>query len=135
MAKKTEIDKVKAAAEKPQMSTPPIDADWDFEKWDRASSEIWKPAEGEYLLGTYESSTMLPEELKKGDKDYDVLIHFIIDKETGNRISFVGGQMCDKFIAESAIGKGTRVFIRYMGKGETRDGNPVNNWDIRYQQG
>jgi hypothetical protein len=132
--KKTETEKVIDAAESmTEAVTPAIqyDPEWDFENFERASSEIWRPDEGEYVMGHYDGCVMLDKELTEFDEDVNV--HFIIDKDSKNRVSFVGGKMCDKFISESPIQSGTKVFIRYMGQGSTRKGNKVNNYDIRFQ--
>ena len=137
--KKSEVEKVIEAAEKTPVPAPangfmpPVfdDPDWNIDEFERASSEIWRPDEGEFVLGFYDEAKPLPKEYSEYDED--VMVHFIIEKDTKNRVSFVGGQMCDKFIAESPITKSTPVFIRYMGQGSTRKGNKVNNYDIRFK--
>ena len=121
------------AAEVTAKSSVPLgdDDEWDFDSWERASSEIWRPEIGEYIAGTYDGFKMMPKDLTEFDED--VNIHFIIDKDTGNRMSFVGGKMCDANFAENPIEKGCKIFVRFMGQSDTRKGNRVNNFDIRFQ--
>jgi hypothetical protein len=104
---------------------------WNPNEWQRASCEIWRPETGEFIMGLYDGSKLLDKELT--DFDEDVTCHYIIDHESGNRWSFVGGVMCDKFINEAGIQKGMQIYVAYMGQGETRKGNKVNNFDIRFK--
>lgn len=139
MAKKTDAEKITEAAEAAPVEAAPTTTPqgfdfgdgWNVDEWERASAEIWRPDEGEFVLGTYNGSHEMDPALT--DYDEPVNVHFVIEKETGNRVSFIGGKMCDKFIAESPIDIGTPVFIRYMGQGATRKGNKVNNYDIRFK--
>lgn len=138
-AKKSETEKVIDAVETMTTAQDPApmqplvsnDPEWNIDEFERASSEIWRPDEGEYIMGVYDSALLLDKELTEFDEDVNV--HFVIEKDTGNKVSFVGGKMCDKFINESPIEPGVKVFIRYMGQGATRKGNKVNNYDIRYK--
>jgi len=140
-AKQTEMDKIKDAAENQEPATNEparaVDAtklsdDWNFENFQRVTSEIIRLKEGEAIMGFYDGSKVLPED--QSDFDEDVLIHYVIDHETNARLSFVGGMMADRAFQEADIQPGEPVFIRYMGKGSTRKGNAVNNWDIRVKR-
>lgn len=139
--KKTEQEKVAEAASRlqnelkqspPMEFNPEIDEfpdDWNPNQWEEASVEIWRPEPGQAVMGFYESS-----EVFEGDYDEPCMVHRIIDHKTGERISFVGGKMCDLYIKEAGIQKDWKVFILYKGTNETRKGNRVNNFKIRYQR-
>ena len=103
--------------------------EWNIDQWERASVEIWRPQPGECVIGTYDSSDIF-----EGDFDEPCKVHRIIDRDTGNKVSFVGGTMCDKFMEDADISKGDRIYVKYLGQGETNKGNRVNNFDIRYMK-
>jgi hypothetical protein len=148
MAKKSEQEKAAAAVEGVDNGTAKgIDFDklrerektideilreFEVDTWDRVTSNIWRPEEGEFRIGTYESNKVLPPEYS--DFDEDVNIHYFVDAISNERVSFVGGKMCDLAILEAEIGKGDMIYVAYTGKGETRKGNKVNNWDIRVKR-
>jgi hypothetical protein len=111
-----------------KVEKPSFDGEWDIGQWERASFEIWKPEEGEFVIGIYDGNIEFA-----GDFEEPCLAHHIIDRD-GNRISFVPGMMADKFITEAKINKGDMIFAQYTGQGQTNKGQRVNNWDIRFKR-
>jgi len=104
----------------------------DLDLFKQISVDIWKPEPGEFVLGIYDGSILFESPKKKGDKDVNV--HFIIDNESGDRLSFIPGMMFDKVIDESGVKEGDTIFAAYKRQDQTSDNNPVNVWDIRIKK-
>lgn len=129
------IDKdVQAAIDKDNKSKPVrmIQDAPDLEQFKRISVDIWKPEPGEFVLGLYDGCIPFESPKKKGDNDVNV--HFIIDNDTKDRLSFIPGMMFDRVIDESGVKEGDTVFAAFKRQDETNEGNPVNVWDIRIKK-
>jgi len=100
----------------------------DPEAWETASKMIWKPRIGDVLTGQYDGC----ETFTEGDFDSVVNAHFIKTK-SGDRYSFVGGQVFDKALADSLIKEGTQVRIKFMGQAKAKVGR-VNLFDLKYKK-
>ncbi|MGD9158989.1 MAG: hypothetical protein PVG39_11325 [Desulfobacteraceae bacterium] len=107
-------------------------------QWKNASATIWKPEEGEFLIGVYDGCGPLPAEvlaiLKRTD-EREIKQHFFVvgEGETQKRYSLIGGQVFDSIIASNPIEIGTLCRIEYLGQRDTSSGNRANDWDVKYQ--
>lgn len=138
MPKKDAGKSIVTAAEKEALgnNTEPMKTDLppDLDSWQRASFEIWRPEEpGEYIIGSYVKSEQLPDEYKDG-KEGDVKTHMVVDQATGMQVSFVGGFAVDRAFESCDIVPGDLVFAQYRGQKDTRGGNRVNTWDVRFKK-
>jgi hypothetical protein len=131
MAKKSPKDVAEMANETKTKEYPAMP---DLSEFEQVSSVIWRPQEGEYVYGYFVRSEPLPEEYKKDNMEGDVMIHFVHSPEQDALISFVGGKMCDQFIKAAQAKPNDLLYVRFLGRGETNKGNPVNNFDIRIKR-
>ncbi len=83
-------------------------------------------------MGIYDGCKLFESEKKKGDQD--VYIQYIIDSYTKDRISFIGGVMLDKALADAEVVKGDTLYCCYEGAETTSAGDPVNIWDVRIKK-
>lgn len=123
--------------EEDQRTVPPqddpfdlADPNWDsIDGWETASAMIWQPEEGDELHGIYDGS----EPFLEGTLDTEVLKHFVVQRGTEIRYSFVGGQVFDKSLAKVSLNVGDLVKFTFLGQRDCKAGR-VNLFDIRYKR-
>lgn len=104
--------------------------DWgEDEGWNTATAVIWKPEEGQELWGTYDGN----ESFTEGTLETDALKHFVVEKGSEVRHSFVGGQVFDRTIKEAGITPGDLVKVKYLGQTDCKAGK-VNLFDIKFKR-
>ena len=104
--------------------------DWgEDEGWSTASAVIWKPEAGHELWGTYDGN----ESFTEGTLETDALKHFVVEKGSEVRHSFVGGQVFDRTIKEAGITPGDLVKVKYLGQTDCKAGK-VNLFDIKFKR-
>jgi len=133
--KKEVAPDVQAAIDKDNTSRPVKslnDASPEVVGFDQISVDIWKPQPGEFVVGVYDGNIPFEHEKKKGNKE--VLCHFIIDNDSGDRLSFIPGVMFDETIKQAKVKSGDEIFVAFKRQDMTNENNPVNVWDIRLKR-
>lgn len=105
------------------------DNDWKGEGWETASAIIWQPEEGGELQGFYDGN----EPFTEGTLDTEVLKHYVVERGSHIRHSFVGGQVFDKTIAKAKLEVGDLVKIVFIGQKDCKAGR-VNLFDIKFRR-
>lgn len=132
MTKSKKSDKVKDPVNPENEEGSPFDdvtGEWGDEGWDTASAIIWQPEPGHELQGVYGGK----EPFTEGTLDSDAMKHYVIERGSTVRHSFVGGQVFDRLMAQADICEGDLVKIVFLGQKDCKAGR-VNLFDIKYKK-